>query len=108
MCARVHIQMLYCMYSRRSRNMQCQKLFQASAPINCVCLHPNQAALVIGDQTGALHLWDLIRDTSSKVVCVYVSYGKYCVRSLFGGDFNLAAWRFFVRPPNLNDANIVS
>ena len=57
--------------------MQCQKLFQANAPINCVCLHPNQAALVIGDQTGALHLWDLIRDTSSKVVCVCVSYGKY-------------------------------
>ena len=49
--------------------MQCQKLFQANAPINCVCLHPNQAAVVVGDQTGALHLWDLVRDTSQKVVC---------------------------------------
>ena len=56
-------------YFCRSRNMQCQKLFQANAPINCVCLHPNQAAVVVGDQTGALHLWDLVRDTSSKVVC---------------------------------------
>ena len=55
--------------SCRSRNMQCQKLFQANAPINCVCLHPNQAAVVVGDQTGALHLWDLVRDTSQKVVC---------------------------------------
>lgn len=26
----------------RSRNLQCQKLFQVNAPINCVCLHPNQ------------------------------------------------------------------
>ncbi len=51
--------------------MQCQKLFQANAPINCVCLHPNQAALVVGDQTGALHLWDLVGDTSSKVVCMF-------------------------------------
>ena len=27
---------------------------------------------------------------------------------IFGGDFNLAVWRFFVRPLNLNDANIAS
>ncbi|OWF34603.1 Target of rapamycin complex subunit lst8 [Mizuhopecten yessoensis] len=26
----------------RSRNQQCQRLFQVNAPINCVCLHPNQ------------------------------------------------------------------
>ena len=38
------------------------------------------------------------------------SKGKtlYRIRSIFGGDFNLAVWRFFVRPPNLNDANIAS
>lgn len=28
--------------SRRSRNLQCQRIFQVNAPINCVCLHPNQ------------------------------------------------------------------
>lgn len=26
----------------RSRNLQCQRIFQVNAPINCVCLHPNQ------------------------------------------------------------------
>ena len=31
----------------------------------------------------------------------------YRIRSLFGGDFNLAVWRFFVHPPKLNDANII-
>jgi len=49
--------------------MQCQRIFQANAPINCICLHPNQAALVIGDQSGCLHVWDLVRDTSTNVVC---------------------------------------
>ena len=31
----------------------------------------------------------------------------YRIRSLFGGDFNLVVWRFFIRPANLNNANIV-
>ena len=32
---------------------------------------------------------------------------KHRLRSLFGNDFNLAVWQFFVRWPNLNNANIV-
>ena len=32
----------------------------------------------------------------------------YRICGIFGGDFNLAVRRFFVRPPNLNDANIAS
>ena len=28
--------------------------------------------------------------------------------SLFGGDFNLAVWQFFVCTPNLNFGNIAS
>lgn len=31
-----------CTAPRRSRNLQCQRIFQVNAPINCVCLHPNQ------------------------------------------------------------------
>ena len=30
----------------------------------------------------------------------------YAVR-IFGSDFNLAVWRFFVCPPKLNNVNIV-
>ena len=33
---------------------------------------------------------------------------NYHIRGIFGGDFNLAVWRFFVCPPNLNNANIAS
>ena len=36
------------------------------------------------------------------------SGGVYCIRSLLGGGFNLAVWRFFVCLPHLNNANIVS
>ncbi|GFR14012.1 target of rapamycin complex subunit lst8 [Trichonephila clavata] len=43
----------------RSRTLQCQRLFGAVAPVNCVCLHPNQCELYIGDQSGAIYLWDL-------------------------------------------------
>ena len=35
-------------------------------------------------------------------------YQLYRIRSLFGGDFNLAVWQFFVLLPYLNNANIVS
>ncbi|XP_015778516.1 PREDICTED: target of rapamycin complex subunit lst8-like [Acropora digitifera] len=28
----------------RSRNLQCQRVFQVNAPVNCVCLHPNQVS----------------------------------------------------------------
>ena len=28
----------------------------------------------------------------------------YCIRGLFGGDFNLAVWQIFVGSPNLNHA----
>lgn len=30
----------------RSRNLQCQRIFQVNAPINCVCLHPNQVSVI--------------------------------------------------------------
>ncbi len=35
------------LFSFRSRNLQCQRIFQVNAPINCVCLHPNQVSWVI-------------------------------------------------------------
>lgn len=34
-------------------------MFATVAPVNCVCLHPNQSELYIGDQSGAIYLWDL-------------------------------------------------
>ncbi|XP_033630414.1 target of rapamycin complex subunit lst8-like [Asterias rubens] len=43
----------------RMRNLQCQKIFQVNAPVNCACLHPNQGELVVGDQSGTVHIWDL-------------------------------------------------
>ncbi|KAG8298858.1 Target of rapamycin complex subunit lst8 [Homalodisca vitripennis] len=58
----------------RSRNLQCQRIFQVTAPVNCVCLHPNQSELVVGDQTGVIHLWDLKTDHNEQLVGLTVLY----------------------------------
>ena len=46
----------------RSRNLQCQHMFQVSAPVTSVVLHPTQVQLIVGDQSGATHIWDLKTD----------------------------------------------
>lgn len=38
--------------------------------MNCVCLHPNQAELIVGDQSGVIHLWDLRSDHNEQLVCL--------------------------------------
>lgn len=52
----------------RSRNLQCQRVFQVNAPVNCVCLHPNQGELIVGDQSGAIHMWDLRTDHNEQLI----------------------------------------
>ncbi|KAK3932554.1 Target of rapamycin complex subunit lst8 [Frankliniella fusca] len=52
----------------RSRTLQCQRIFQVSAPVNCACLHPNQSELVVGDQSGVIHLWDLKTDHNEQLI----------------------------------------
>lgn len=43
----------------RMRNLQCQCVFQAGAPVNSAVLHPNQHELVVGDANGVVHIWDM-------------------------------------------------
>lgn len=52
----------------RARNMQCQRIFMVNAPVNCVCLHPNQGELFVGDQSGAIHIWDLKTDHNEQLI----------------------------------------
>ncbi|WAQ97443.1 LST8-like protein [Mya arenaria] len=52
----------------RSRNLQCQRIFQVNAPVNCICLHPNQGELFIGDQSGTIHIWDLKTDKNEHLI----------------------------------------
>lgn len=52
----------------RGRAQQCQRLFQVNAPVNCMCLHPNQATLIVGDQSGTIHVWDLTTDHNEQLV----------------------------------------
>lgn len=43
----------------RKRNLQCQKAYTVGAPVNTARLHPNQQEIVIGDQNGVVHIWNL-------------------------------------------------
>lgn len=52
----------------RSKSSQCQRIFQVNAPVNCICLHPNQGELFIGDQNGTIHMWDLKTDKSEQLI----------------------------------------
>jgi len=52
----------------RSRSLQCQRIFQVKAPVNCVTLHPNQGELYVGDQSGSIHCWDLKTDVNEHLI----------------------------------------
>lgn len=52
----------------RSRNLQCQRVFQVKAAVNCVSLHPNQGELIVGDHSGAIHVWDLRTDHNEPLI----------------------------------------
>lgn len=39
-----------------------------NAPVNCMCLHPNQATLIVGDQSGTIHVWELTTDHNEQLV----------------------------------------
>jgi len=50
------------------RNLTCQRIFQANAPVTCVVLHPNQQELIVGDQSGVIHIWNLQNDQSEQLI----------------------------------------
>ncbi|RXG64139.1 Target of rapamycin complex subunit lst8 [Armadillidium vulgare] len=43
----------------RSKNLHISKIFKVDTPVNCVCLHPNQVDMFVGDQAGVIHIWDV-------------------------------------------------
>eukprot|EP00088_Acartia_fossae_P015169 TRINITY_DN1826_c0_g1_i1.p1 TRINITY_DN1826_c0_g1~~TRINITY_DN1826_c0_g1_i1.p1 ORF type:complete len:350 (+),score=44.03 TRINITY_DN1826_c0_g1_i1:50-1099(+) len=57
-CARI--------WDLKMRNLSCQRAFQTNAPVNAACLHPNQQELIVGDQSGVVHRWNLKNDQSEQ------------------------------------------
>lgn len=44
-------------------------MFQThSSPITCATLHPNNTELIIADQSGTIHLWNLKNDKTEQLV----------------------------------------
>ncbi|KHN77827.1 Target of rapamycin complex subunit LST8 [Toxocara canis] len=58
-------------------SLQCQRIFQVSAPVNWVALHPNQVVLVVADSSGALYMWDLRRDSSETLSSFELDIAEY-------------------------------
>lgn len=52
----------------KMRNLSCQRIYQANAPVTSVALHPNQQELIIGDQSGIIHIWNLQSDQSEQLI----------------------------------------
>lgn len=52
----------------KMRNLSCQRIYQANAPVNSVCLHPNQQELIVGDHSGIIHRWNLKNDQSEQLI----------------------------------------
>ncbi|KAK2714744.1 target of rapamycin complex subunit lst8-like isoform X2 [Artemia franciscana] len=52
----------------RAASLHCQSIFQTSAPVTCAFLHPNETELIVGDQSGILHLWDLRSDHNEQLI----------------------------------------
>ncbi|XP_030019732.1 target of rapamycin complex subunit lst8 isoform X1 [Manduca sexta] len=46
---------------------RCQKIFQVQAPVNAVMLHPDQSQIMVGDQSGIIHMWDLKTDQNDQL-----------------------------------------
>ncbi|KAG1700940.1 Target of rapamycin complex subunit lst8 [Nymphon striatum] len=59
-CARI--------WDLRARNSSCQRIFQAFAPINSAVLYPNQGELIIGDQSGMIHIWNIKNESSDQIM----------------------------------------
>ena len=55
-------------WDMRSRNLQCQHIFQVNSPVNTVVLHPNQVQLIVGDQSGAIYMWDLKTNHNEQLI----------------------------------------
>lgn len=60
------------LWDLKSKGTQCPKIFEVLAPVTCVCLHPNQVELFVGDQSGIIHRWDLKTDHNEQLVIFFV------------------------------------
>ncbi|KAG6444509.1 hypothetical protein O3G_MSEX003392 [Manduca sexta] len=59
---------LYKLWCRAPPQTRCQKIFQVQAPVNAVMLHPDQSQIMVGDQSGIIHMWDLKTDQNDQLV----------------------------------------
>lgn len=50
------------------RNVNCHRHFLTNAAVNYAVLHPNQTELIMGDDNGVIHIWNLRNDRNEQLV----------------------------------------
>lgn len=64
----------------------CKRMFDCLAPVNSVCLHPNQVEVAISTSSGSIYIWDIKSDNNEQLLpemnvslnCIDISpNGKY-------------------------------
>ncbi|KAJ8722213.1 hypothetical protein PYW08_004615 [Mythimna loreyi] len=53
---------------RAAPQFRCTKIFQVQAAVNAVALHPDQTQIMVGDQSGIIHMWDLRTDQNEQLI----------------------------------------
>lgn len=73
-CYNNNIQKYYFyIFFRAAPQFRCTKIFQVQAPVNAVMLHPDQSQIMVGDQSGIIHMWDLSTDQNEQLVCIQLT-----------------------------------
>lgn len=80
----------------------CKRMFDCLAPVNSVCLHPNQVEIAICTSAGSLYIWDiksdnneqLLPEMNSSLTCIDISpNGKYL--AAINNKGNCYIWELF-------------
>jgi len=46
----------------------CKRMFDCLAPVNSVCLHPNQVEVAISTSSGSIYIWDIKSDNNEQLL----------------------------------------
>src|SRR3989338_3708272 len=60
----------------------CKREYDIGSPVNAIALHPNQADLIVGTQSGRLAICDLGSNKVTKVAPELVPSGEHAIRSV--------------------------
>ncbi|MPC27537.1 Target of rapamycin complex subunit lst8 [Portunus trituberculatus] len=91
----------------RSYNLHVSRIFQVNSPVTCACLHPNQAELFVGDQSGVIHIWDIKTEHYEQLMINYLDSSSGSMMVTTSADHTARIWKTadFSQMTELNESN---